>query len=408
MKKILLYTIVIAAAFLSAACEKNSEFSRTVDTNYSSGTERRYYTAETRRVVLLYSIGYNTISSYLAEDIEELRTNYLPGPRRNDDVLLVLSHQPVKSGDYDTGTEPLLIRMYSDYDGKAVSDTLFRWPAGTVCTEGSFTSDLLDYIKDNYPAAGYGMVFSSHATGWLPECYTVTRSYSPSYSIGNEKHGNSYTEIDLKDFAEAFPMKFDYILFDACLMGGVEVAYELRNVCDRVGFSQTEILANGFNYNTLTETLIPKGTPGDPEKVCRDYFEQYVNSTTYPCATISYIDCTKLEPLATACAEIFAANRSSLDSLDGNRVQEYFQYGWQWFYDLRDIVVKAGADEALLAKLDAALDGCVLYANHTSKFLSINIYTDCGFSMYLPSMGNQKLSNHYKTLAWNKATSLVL
>lgn len=409
MKRFITYlAIVLAAAFLPS-CEENPCYSWGSDIPYSGRTKERPEMAETRRVVLLYSIGFNSVSSFLAADIQELTENYLPGPRRNDDVFLVLSHQPSSPSKYNVPTSPVLIRMYKSFEGKAVCDTVYRWPAETACTEGDFTADMLRYIKDHYPAAGYGMVFSSHGTGWLPPCYTVngSKSKGPSYSIGNEYHDNEYTEIDIKDFAAAFPMKFDYILLDACLMGGVEVAYELKDVCDYIGFSQTEIMADGYKYDTLVETLIPAHKPGNPEKVCRDYFEQYINSKSSPCATVSYIDCRKLGELAEACSGIFASTRAKLDKLEEYDVQGFYQYGWHWFFDLRDVCVKAGADAASLAKLDAALAGCVLYTDHTKRFLNITIETDCGFSMYLPSEGNRVLTNYYKDLAWNKATGLV-
>ncbi|MCQ2143845.1 MAG: clostripain-related cysteine peptidase, partial [Bacteroidales bacterium] len=341
MRRIFTYLLAVIVMPLLAVSCYDDDFERDLPVHYSQYSHVRAASPQTRRVVLLYSIGYNTISSYLAEDIKELGESYLPGPSRNDDVLLVMSYQPEKSGNYTTPTEPVLVRMFKDYDGTAVRDTVLRWSAGTICSDGEFTSDLLGYIKEEYPAAGYGMVFSSHATGWLPECYTVSRSMGPSRSIGNEKHGNTYYEMDLTEFAAAFPMKFDYILFDACLMGGVEVAYELRDVCDNIGFSQTEILADGFNYRTLTETLIPRSRPGDPEKVCRDYFAQYEKGGGTNGATISYIDCTRLEPLAEVCSRLFDSVRPALNVLDGDLVQGFYQYGWQWFYDLRDIAVKA-------------------------------------------------------------------
>ena len=113
------------------------------------------------------------------------------------------------------------------------------------------------------------MIFSSHATGYLPSgYYTAPYSYKfqdksgmmyrggyrafqsqpvpyhapehdPSLpevkSIGQDQVGNygSYQsyEIEIEDFAKALPMKMEYILFDACLMGGVEVAYEIREKC---------------------------------------------------------------------------------------------------------------------------------------------------------------------------------
>ena len=57
--------------------------------------------------------------------------------------------------------------------------------------------------------------------------------------------------MDVLEMVRAITIHLDYIIFDACLMGGIEVAYELRNVADKIGFSQAEILAHGFPYKPI-------------------------------------------------------------------------------------------------------------------------------------------------------------
>ena len=63
--------------------------------------------------------------------------------------------------------------------------------------------------------------------------------------------GKMVEEIEIKDLANAIPYKLDYILFDACLMATVEVAWELRNVCDYLAVSPCEIPAAGFDFRNL-------------------------------------------------------------------------------------------------------------------------------------------------------------
>ena len=52
--------------------------------------------------------------------------------------------------------------------------------------------------------------------------------------------------IEIADLPGAIPMHLDFIIMDACLMGCVEVAYELRDKCDILIFSPTEILSSGI------------------------------------------------------------------------------------------------------------------------------------------------------------------
>ena len=82
-----------------------------------------------------------------------------------------------------------------------------------------------------------------------------------------------------------------------------------------------------------------------------------------------------------------------------------------WFYDLEDILVKAGISSAEHSSLSSALNSCILYKAATEEFLKsyggFAIDTFCGMTMYLPCNGSTLLDNKYKALAWNKATGLV-
>lgn len=401
---------------------------------------------ENRKVLLLYSAGHNSLRSYLLDDIKDLKQGWLPGDGCNDDILLVYTHTSARSGSYDTPSTPYLIRLYRDQEGMAVSDTLITYEAGTISSSSAQINNVLSYIKDNFTSGSYGMIFSSHATGYLPagfykdpDSYTfqsakgmamksarkhgipvpvpyIEPEYDPSLpmvkSIGEDRVGSGNSqlsyEMDLTDFAEAIPMKLDYLLFDACLMGGIEVAYELNGKVGKLGFSQAEVLAEGLDYKTLTTRLLQNETP-DPLSVCDDYFAQYdTESGIYRSATISLIDCDKLEPLAETCRSLFSKYREAIASVSHRSVQGFFRYDKHWFYDLESILKESGISQSELDGLHSALDQCVIYKGHTPEFMNeFDIHTFSGFSMYLPSNGHPELEKFYKTLQWNKATGLV-
>ena len=400
---------------------------------------------EARKVLLLYSAGFNSLSSYLISDIEDLKKGELPGNRCDDDILLVYSHQPSKHGTYNVSTPSHLTRIFRNKDGVTVCDTLVTYPEGTISSSALQLNNVLTYVRDTYPSGSYGMIFSSHATGYLPAGYytspdtyffsgsTMARKagiypripapvpyiepeHDPSLpavkSIGQDQTGikGSYLsyEIELGDFAEAIPMHMDYILFDACLMGGIETAYELKDKCSMVGFSQTEVLAEGFNYPTLTKHLLMKERP-DPKSVCDDYFQQYaLQSGVYQSATISCIDCGKLDPLAETCRELFNKYETELKLIDPLTVQKYYRSNYHWFYDMRDIIKEAGATEEELLEVDKALAACTIYKAHTRSFMgSFAINAFSGLSMYLPCNGSTELDKYYRTLLWNQDTELV-
>jgi hypothetical protein len=120
------------------------------------------------------------------------------------------------------------------------------------------------------------------------------------------------------------------------------------------------------------------------------------------------IDCTRMEPLASACREMFSKYREQIAALRASSVQRYYRGDYHWFFDLYDIIARSGASSEELKQLQAALDECVVYKATTPGFMgSFKIITYSGLSMYLPNCGTYELNRYYRTLQWNKDTSLV-
>ena len=401
MKKLLLL-ILIPLVFFS--CKKD-------DTPYDP--------LKQRKVFIMYSAGfsngYSDISNYLKNDIAELWNNYLPGNGDRDDIFLILSSGKDNTTS-DQGPRPVLYRLYKK-GGVAVSDTLITFDLNTTAVEASTITSVFEYTKKKFPSASYGLLYSSHGSGWLPSGYYVdpTDEDDPYVfsgenrlnSIGYEHYYNQEgeqcsKELDIIDFAKAIPYKLDYIIFDACLMGTIEVAYELKDVAKAIVFCPTETLADGFEYKNITTRLLKSSTP-DVLGVAKDFYELYKGSS----GTITLVDNTKIDAVAAACKNIFSNYSSQIAAVDPDLVQEYFRENKHWFYDLRDILANSGVSDEDITPLDEALDNFVVYEAHTSKFLSIRLNNVCGLSMFLPNNGGENLTAYYKTLAWNKATSLV-
>ncbi len=428
------------AVLLPAGCSSPWEDDMIVAGSGNGGNPgTRLETENDRKVLILYAAGHNNLgytSSFIPKNIRDLTESWLPGNRINDDVVLVYSH----ISDRSLKPSPShLIRLYSDRDGTPVADTLVTYGENTISASAAQLNTVLSDIEVMFKSKSYGMIFSSHGSGYLPVGYYKSPSsyvfpeleplsgrepfrltaapyvepeHDPSLpmvkSVGDDTEGGLTYELDIRDFARAIPMKMDYIIFDACLMGGIEVAYELQGKCSTLGASQAEILAEGFNYKTLTKHLLQNREP-DLQAVCEDYFIQYdTQSGAYRSATISMIDIDRLESLADVCRGIFAAHRDGLSEIEPNRVQRFYRFNKHWFYDLESIIMEAGAGPEEIEALHAALDECVIYKAHTPEILEqFSIETYSGFSMYLPCNGSGELDKYYRTLNWNKATELV-
>lgn len=431
-KKQLVNNIRAALASLlmlsAVACDKTFD-----DMPGNKGTTPvRDVTPEKAQVMILYSAGFNSLCAALEDDVNDMKSGYLPLVGSMSKAVLVYSRRLSETGRYTDRTPSYLIRLSVDGWGKVISDTLKTWPETDEAVSASTMTDVLETVKGLYPHASYGMVFSSHGSGWLPSGYYSTGKITAgtaglqavpyidpnsdgsmprvkSIGIDNITSRNTY-EMEIETFAQALPMKFDYIIIDACLMGCIEVAYALKDKCDKLVFSQAEVLEDGLcDYTTLTQRVLRPAVP-DLYNLCEDSYRHYKNQDDpiYRSLTISMIDCTRLDGLAESCKSLFSKYRNRISLVNAANVQGYFRSRKHWFYDLTDILRQSGVPEEDMTDYNKAMSDCVLYNAATDTFINFDIRTHCGLSMYLPADGNSELDEFYKTLSWNKASGLVL
>lgn len=360
------------------------------------------------RVLLFYAAGLNNLSYDINDNINKMLNGYVPGPKSNA-VLLVFSN--LAKG--NRLISPSLTRITKDRYGKIIKDTLMTMTPGTLAADANTLRAVLNNIMEMYPGKQYGMIFSSHSTGWLPAGKKIDPEFQDNgalpAAIGNEYEPGTTRhtyEIDLKDFADAIPAQMEFIMFDSCLMGCIEVAYQLKDKCRKVIFSPTEVISEGFDYSRTTEYLLKQDIP-DLQGICKDYYNLYNGKTgDWQSATISLVDCKKTEELASACKEIFYNYRDKLDTLDPVRIQCYGRISEHlFFYDLGDIVRHLDVSKEESEKFDRAINGCVIYKAATENFIGLPITEFCGLSSYVT---NKKVhDSYYRTLDWNKATGMI-
>lgn len=425
MRKFLYLTVAIVLGLLSS-CKPETEY---------------IFLQKHPRAHVMMCFGFNNLSSSLAEDIRDLEKGFIPGSAPLDNYLFVFSHLVESS--YSTPSSPKLQRIYLGPDGNPMKETLLEMEPGTISNRAECIREVLEFLKEKYPEIeSFGVLMSSHGTGWTPPGYCTTgyknegnsddiewrrSAFSGTYlsgeylyeplpgvkSMGYTVTGVNPTvayETDIREIADLLPFKLDYIIFDACFMGGVEVAYQFKDKCRYMCFSQTEILSDGMDYTTMISDLL-EGNRADLVSLATNYFNHYnLSSGSKRSATISVVDCSKLGTLAAVCRNLFRNYDISKDNVDASKLQKYFYYtNHAWFYDLYSIVQAAGASETELSDLQWALDECILYKAATPTFAlyGFPIDTHSGLSMYLPEKERTQLNSYYRELTWNKLTGLL-
>lgn len=337
------------------------------------------------KTVLVYMVGNNNLSSDAENNINGIKSGYIP----SDDNLLVYYHTQSQN--------PVLLKIYKDENGAVAEDTVYRFPVRNSSTAESLKS-AMQVTGTMFPAQEYGLFLWSHGTGWLPQGHYNTKSF------GSE----SGKEIEIQDLVNAFPYKLSFVVFDACLMGSVEVAYQMKDSVDYVIASPTEILSTGFPYSSIMKHIFK--TPMDLEAVAAEYYDYYnFQGGQMRSATISLVKTEALEELAKETKEVLEKYGDNIDNISLTDVQRYFRYNKSWFFDLGDFIRAIASPEDALPALQA-LEDAVIFKAATPLFLDIRIDPDkfSGISTYIPfSPADSLLNEYYKTLEWNKAVGLV-
>lgn len=390
-----------------------------------SGCEGLYPPVEKDRQMILcyFSTHNNSLSEASRNVLNDIRNAELPSTDDDSKVLLVYYHL--------ADSVPVLARMSRDDNGKLVETRLMTYPGNSIFSVKSLSTEQLKQVWTDaqtvLPSKKHSLFISSHGSGYLPPGYLsdpenmvgpveedpyrfLVKSGENPKSIGPDDD----LEINIQDFVSAFAgYHFDVITFDCCYMGGVEVAYEAKDLCDYVVAAPTEVMSKGIICGELIMPSFSASADSVARSICNIYMNRVKNDPDYRTSgTVAAIKSSELDELATVCSDIFSRRRSDLEQINPQAVQPYFRNRQHWFYDFSDLVCKLctnedGSQDEAYANFRTAMGKAVIYKGTTPKFLEITINTYSGLSTYLPDRNCPNLNNFYKTLSWNKKTGFV-
>jgi hypothetical protein len=324
------------------------------------------------RTVIAYMAADNDLSGDALVDMDEMVQGFIP----TGATLVVLADV--------AGEAPYLLQIAET--GRKKVKTYLEFNSA----EADNLQNALNEIIEMYPAEHYGLILWSHGASWMP----AGRQLKSFVEDGG-------MQMNIIDLAAALPLRFDFILFDACLMGAVEVAYELKDKTDCLIASSTETIYEGFPYDRIIPELLRTET--DLLRVAQSYFDYYDGlSGAFRSATISVTDTRRMEALAAVTALLIEGQPFDMTAFDRASVQRLDVYSEQYVFDFLDFTAKAFPQTDRTA-LREQLAETVPYKAHTSQFLEkYNINTYCGLSCYVPHPLRNDLNVYYQQLSWCK------
>lgn len=407
MRKYFHILLVSIFLFSLGGCSKNS----------SDGGNS---TTKTPRTVIVYLGGDNNLSFETDEKIDAIREGWAPGKGE------LLIYQDTYNG------TPKLLRM------RGADKTHSRNYTEVIETyeeENSASPEVLNRVIrkviQDYPSDSYGLLIFSHGSGWLPD---LTLSFpegtktARSIIIDNSTSSPNGEAMNIEDFASAIPDKsMDFIIFEACLMSGVEVAYELKEKTDYILASSAEILSPGFTDIYPSSIMLLFDTNISLQENLQNFAENYYNtvnnfSDVFRSATLSVIQTSELDELAALTKEAIANDRSDITAYrdDLQRFDRPGEYNenpiiyQSRFFDYGDYMQHI-ANTDLYNAIEAQLSKTVVWKAATPQFMmpannssfnynGFKIERHCGLTTYIEQPELSYLNEQYEQTAWYKAT----
>ncbi len=343
------------------------------------------------RTLLVYMAGDNNLSDETARKIESLRDAW---NHPNGRLLIYCD---------DSSRTPRLLEVSTDGRGNNEM-AVVREYADSNSADAGVLAGVLETMLRDYQALSYGLIVFSHSSGWLPEGTLLHPWKQPVQTRSVVKDG--HREMNLVDFAAVIPDGlFDFIVFESCLMAGIEVVYELRHKTDFIVASSAEMLSPGLTplYHEIIPLLM------EPRAglvaMAQRYFEHYNAQTgDLRSATISVIRTEALEALrdAAGCTLTGAMTGDLLS------IQQYDRFAYRLFFDFGDAYLRV-LDRQSFDRLQERLNACIVFKAATPAFIpgqrGFTVRCFSGLTLYIEQVEFPFLNEQYRKLEWYRSLS---
>lgn len=370
----------------------------------------------TSKSTLIYMVADNNLDYYGVENIKELEQGLPPDGKGYVFVFVDRNKGGIPS-------HPYLLQIHRDTVNQFITSTILQ----SYEEQNSCTSECLKQIIKDVEVYSATLntqlsrlVLWSHGSGWLPRgtSFDSDKHNPMMYSFGMDE-GQSITqgeseEMEITELAEALSgHHFEYLIMDACFMGNIETAYELKDYFDYMILSPSEILSMGYPYVEVACDLISDDVK--VQNIADKYFTYYANKKNAFCsATISVVNCQYLMELAQCMQKYY--KRLSEQKKEGNfpfydRITQYDRTKSNYFFDFKQFVTQSCNDKAILKDVLDVWSKVLISYKHTEKMFSVlDLSETSGLSIYIPNNYDkrEKIHTYYKKLRWSEDSGASL
>ncbi len=328
--------------------------------------------ADEKWTFMVYMSGDSSLDENMPEDIREMQS---VGSSEMLDIIVLYD----SSGFDDTKLMKVNAGGTADLGLGLINQT---WAGELDLGEPGVLSQFVIWAAETYPADRYMLDLWGHGNGWPGIC---------------PDKGNYLTLPELNTAlgaASATGLQLDLLSMDACQMGMMEIAYDVRDYADYALLSQKDIPVDGWPYDLFLSRLAGNGTvAGKGAAMIEDYIT-WGKVHSYYSLTLALIDLSAMEQLAGAVDGYaleaisdaayfnmeFAAARGLTEKYDGNA-----QYDLIHLLENVDNCTQCKSLEALADDVRSAFAAAVVHENSWSSATDLEKANHAnGLSVWFP------------------------
>jgi len=366
--------------------------------------------------VLVYMAGDNDLEDAAIDDFNELES---VGSTEQVNILVQIdrnSGEDKTNGDWN---DTRRYKIEKDSDKDTITSPILDDTLGELdMSDPETLRDFLLWGVENYPSQRNLVILWDHGLGWKG-------------GICNDEGGGSRHYMPISDVRKALTQvreqwnhTFDILGFDACLMGGVEVYYQLEGYVNYSFGSGKNEPTDGLPYNEFVRDLVKNPAMSEEEllEMITSYYVRSYRDLSPISVHDAGIDLRRFPELSEKVDEFVEELLDQLsyyrqEVYDARNATEEYERSHSYYYlDFMDFVRKARERirnprfRAVADDLEVALDDAIV-AHHAWSVLnkeSDTVRNSTGMTVYFPDPtgGSSKVDDigKYKALRFAELT----
>lgn len=346
--------------------------------------------AEKEWTFLLYLNGNNDLDYASFLNINQMET-----VGSTDDVNLVVQWASMSNAK----TQRILVKKDNDF--RKVTSPVLEDMGRVDMGKKQTLEEFLSWGINNFPAKKYFVAVWNHGTGWHKSMRIRKGGLHLQDISWDEISGNSISTVELgqaiQNTSQYLGRKIDLYASDACLMGMIEVAAEMKGAVKVFAGSQELEPADGWPYDKVFSKLV-KDPQMDEKALGKILTEEYTAAYKEQReeVTFSAFDMDKYDELARSIANLKTEVQDSSPEIRKqifNAVNQTFYFYYSDYGDVGDFLNRitniSGINKKVISDAKAAMNNFVLANSGTDQYANAH-----GVSFWLPK--NVRDMNEYK------------